>query len=434
MNKWLERFNQHPARAMLKSLLQELETEHRKSKLTPDDWSRFHDGAIHIQQCLIDCLPQFVAVDTLNGIAGNLNTLIGEFTNFDNSNDGDRINAAHDALDRAIKLTKSLPMPHGDEPSVGSIISSLSSKIDTILQETNDKKNEIERQYNDLKIAMSALQNDLQGTANILKNEQATTISLSAEYQKQFSEQQENRRKEFADKITWFQSKIEDHIRNLSETFDEEKNGIRRGMHDELMSIRANVDDLLKSLKDKDSKASKLLEAVGIKSHTYGYAGATKKEGDAANWLRLFAIIFMIMAVAILIGPALLELFHAPVDFKFDWYKILYRIPTSIIVFIPAFYMAREASRHRTVEVENKRMELELAALTPYLELFDDEKKNKIKEELVKNYFIGHSQQERKEDEELKLKWMQEMVPEVIQKVLDKILDRLPYLNRPNSG
>ena len=112
-------------------------------------------------------------------------------------------------------------------------------------------------------------------------------------------------------------------------------------------------------------------------------------------------------------------------DFK--WENVLYRIPASLIIFAPALYMATESSKHRKREVENKQIELELAALNPYMELFDDTDKMKIKESLVEKYFVGHSRNESNSEAQ-KSAWLDEIVPKVLDNVLERFFERFPSL------
>ena len=71
----------------------------------------------------------------------------------------------------------------------------------------------------------------------------------------------------------------------------------------------------------------------------------------------------------------------------FNWVKSLIRILAAAALSYPATYAARESSRHRKLETINRTAELELAALSPFIELMPMEKQQIIKEKLVDKYF-----------------------------------------------
>ena len=57
----------------------------------------------------------------------------------------------------------------------------------------------------------------------------------------------------------------------------------------------------------------------------------------------------------------------------------------------PATYAARESNKHRRLEILNRKAELELAAINPFIELLPENKKQEIKEKLVEKYFGNNS-------------------------------------------
>ncbi|GIV44043.1 MAG: hypothetical protein KatS3mg035_1166 [Bacteroidia bacterium] len=71
----------------------------------------------------------------------------------------------------------------------------------------------------------------------------------------------------------------------------------------------------------------------------------------------------------------------------YEWHISLLRILSTALFIYPAQYAANQSSKHREQEIFNKKMELDLAAINPFIELFDEKKKQEIKEKLVEKYF-----------------------------------------------
>ncbi len=59
----------------------------------------------------------------------------------------------------------------------------------------------------------------------------------------------------------------------------------------------------------------------------------------------------------------------------FDWTKSILRIIAAAALSYPATYAARESSKHRKLEIINRKAELELTAIGPFIELFPELKK-----------------------------------------------------------
>lgn len=69
------------------------------------------------------------------------------------------------------------------------------------------------------------------------------------------------------------------------------------------------------------------------------------------------------------------------------------RILAAAVLTYPAIYASRESSKHRALETYNRNLELELASIGPFIEMLDEDKKQKIKEELVTKYFGNQKDQ-----------------------------------------
>jgi hypothetical protein len=94
----------------------------------------------------------------------------------------------------------------------------------------------------------------------------------------------------------------------------------------------------------------------------------------------------MLIGVAFLVIPEILMILsEAP--YIFDWTKVLGRIPMSLVVFVPAFYFARESGKHRNNEISNRRRQHILSTLDPYIELMEDDKAEELKIHVAKTVF-----------------------------------------------
>ncbi len=72
---------------------------------------------------------------------------------------------------------------------------------------------------------------------------------------------------------------------------------------------------------------------------------------------------------------------------KYDWHIFLLRIIAVSFLIYPAQYAAKESTEHRKLENINRKIELDLAIINPFIELLNDSTKKQIKEKLVDRYF-----------------------------------------------
>src|SRR5690606_9603601 len=98
------------------------------------------------------------------------------------------------------------------------------------------------------------------------------------------------------------------------------------------------------------------------------------------------AAFFFILGTGVIIAPEVVNFFR---DIEYVWslQKSLYRVPISIILFVPAFYFAKESSRHRTNEVVNRRRQHILTTLDPYTKLMDPKRAGELKIHVAKTVF-----------------------------------------------
>ena len=117
-------------------------------------------------------------------------------------------------------------------------------------------------------------------------------------------------------------------------------------------------------------------------------------ERRAANWLRVASVVLM----AAMITVAGFTFYHSIEHPEVDWRLFSFRLATSIILLIPAVYLAQESAKHRDREKKNRKLHLELAAIDAYLALQPEDKRNAIKAELTGKFF-GQPEVESKDEE-----------------------------------
>lgn len=424
MQKWIDILKNHRVHNTIKNLKTSLnKIDHDKmDEDIEQERERLSMAIKYVEHSLHSALPYLVDQKSLNTINEELQKVLSNLDSFIQNNNVNHLYNANDEITRAIQSANEIPKidDYNKEEPLNLIISNFLENANNAITSIKEKKKDFEKRAVELTNHVLALEKDLEGVQNTLKNEQDKITTLSTEYQKQFSQSQEKNIAEFAKRLSEAHMNVNSFRQQLDKEVKEKTKEVQTVLDEQVDKLTLEADTAVDNIANKDQQATKILESVGIKTHTFGYAAASRKDGWATFWLRLFATLLMLVAVGILIWPAL-DFVISNSKGVFDWKGLLYRIPVSIIVFIPAFYLASEAAKHRKEHVVNKRIELELSALNPYLGLLNDDDTNEIKTNLVTNYFVGHSINDNSKPEK---DFLTESLPPIIEKIVEGVMSR----------
>lgn len=163
-----------------------------------------------------------------------------------------------------------------------------------------------------------------------------------------------------------------------------------------LKSTLDTADANLKEMDRHQARAKEILGIVAASGVSGHYKNTAKREWISAEVLRLLALgCFLAMGILI---------YHVVDSLKgpdFRWEMGLFRVGVGLALSIPAFYCAKESAKHREAEKRNRRLQIELATIEPYLEkLHSPTEMQKILTEKANSYFMGQLQNEPNDDKE----------------------------------
>lgn len=137
------------------------------------------------------------------------------------------------------------------------------------------------------------------------------------------------------------------------------------------------------SLEEQREKALELVNATGAIAYSGSYGGYTAQQGKTAAVWAVITVAALVALVAFGVWQVLELRGGAAID--------LTQLALRLIVTIPAFalvaFAARESGKHRENERRARRLELELAAIDPYLALLDEDKRKEIKAQVARRMF-----------------------------------------------
>jgi hypothetical protein len=204
--------------------------------------------------------------------------------------------------------------------------------------------------------------------------------------QQSLIENDNQRKLEFEQKLVTFSERFDEKISELSEQWqqkiEENENFFRQTVED----IEQQQQTLIQETKQKQEQYDNILDAhkksveslVGIIS-TNSISGhfkevADKKEKSASNWQKITILGFLLTisfgVYAFIISPHL------------DWPSLIAKFIVTTGLGSFTAYAARQATKNEIQERYNRKMEVELKTLNPYIASFSEEDQIKLKEQL----------------------------------------------------
>jgi len=386
MNKWDEQLKSHAIFTTLADLSEKL----KDGSLISEDINiielvdKITQLQVYTEISLDNVVPELINLGVLNNANSQMTNVRNEVNNYISNNNIAHLNNAASHVDATMAQIVLLPVPrpHIADDAFSESLSRFKSLIESSFQELKETKDE-------LASAISSVSNESDSQSQSL-NELSTKIE-------QQSESIDNHIASFNERFDTYETnsneKLDEKIkenRNLVEALLEAQ---KNAFTDQVENQRSDGEGVIEALKLNKQQASDLVQVIGNIGITGNYKNIANQEKDAADKWRNIALLLMIGMV----GVIALTIGISATD-GFDWKLALFRIGAALVLAVPATYAARESSKHRILENINRKAELELASLDPFLEKLPEETRFKVKEELTSKFF-GSSTANTKDDE-----------------------------------
>lgn len=292
-----------------------------------------------------------------NSIQNNLNNLFSYTKSFGDSKNKIYIKNINDTLNAIIPIINTIPVTLKGETAanLNKILQDFENSNTTIIEELKKEKAILETQLTELKTQVSTLEKRIETKNTELDN-------ISSNQQNQFSAAQEKRLNDFSDKIKEFENSFneqkKEQLDNYTSTFDK---------------LNKSAEGKLQSMKEIQDKIEKIYNIVGQESIVGSQKMYADRAKDFANILFWSSIVLMIAFACTVIWPVLRVVCTDVIVFDntktladINWEILLYRLPISALLLLPAIYMANESKKQRDKENKYRELEIKMAAIEPY--------------------------------------------------------------------
>lgn len=382
-------FSAHSVFDKLKQFETRIHSKEASEKIDIENLDFYRSSAAYVRSQLDKAITVLINPTELNEVSSLLDNSLTQLNEFlGNANVG-HLNNIDNYLYPILRLTRNFPIPHtNDDFSYSQLINDFKKlageKVAELSREFEAVKKTISNIYDDL----SKRESEIQGVGKTITEKQTQIEGLNQSFQSNF------------DLIKATETK---NFEELRERLKNEMVGLTK-------KIESDTDALVGGLYYKEEEAKKLVNVIGNIGATGNYQKIANAHRSTANMWRWIAIGFM----AALSGILIWTLFNVE-EPNYDWKMALIRILSALVLTYPATYAARESAKHRKLENLNRKAELELASINPFIEILSEEKKQAIKEKLVEKYFgnnDGYTENDQPDD-----------THSVPFKVLDKVVD-----------
>jgi hypothetical protein len=374
MSRWNDQFQSHAFRNTwnsLKAVLGEEDLEKNGIEAAIKEIARLRKVTAYVDSVLEQIDPELIPLSHLDGLNQHASNCFQQVNTFKGNQNIGHLHNANTHADSVIVLFSQTPFAllarQGD--GLAHAANAYASTLDQHLNRLNQTvNNEIETVKTQVASIQANIAEEKKSLDNL--NAQITTVAQTiqaqtAEFNTQFQANEKTRTDKFETAATKLQQKADDEFRDVA----------------------TKAGTILKVLGKFHDDAAKVFGVVVNTMQAGAYSLYANEEKSTANFLRWSAIILMILGVAVLVVPEVAKIMNNVAGYTLDWKVTLGRVPFSLILFVPAFYLARESSKHRNNEILNRRRELILSTIDPYLALLDEKKAEEIKVEIAKGIF-----------------------------------------------
>lgn len=365
-------FENHQLFEKLEQLDLKIKDEELRELIGVDELNFFETALKYLADRLNLTIPSIVQESELNTISTELQNALSQINSFVGNKNQGHVNNAKNHTHTALTRVRNLPLPFSkNDFNFSKNIANFEKIVKEKYSEVESENNELKTEFEQLKSELEQTQTEVERLEKALEQKETELNNINETFKTNFENIKSTATQNYEQDQSTFRNEFDETVELLNKEVESLKD-----------SIDSGTDDLVTKLETKLEEATKIVGVVSDKAVTGNYknvANANKKTADIFRWI---AIGLMLVLSALLVYT----IWDISGD-SFDWTKSLIRILSAAALSYPATYAARESSKHRRLEALNRKAELELTAIGPFIELLPEEKKQEIKEKLVEKYF-----------------------------------------------
>jgi hypothetical protein len=320
--------------------------------------------------------PWLISTSTLDNLNNPISQVLREITSYNNNGNEGHLANVCSYLESLVSFFSQIVVTRTPEEIEG-----VRSSIIKFRQSVGQHLGNIEREANETSVVLTKNTEKLNELTTSIDTQKSRIDTIVSDFQSQFLQNQTQRTEQF----TTFLKESESEFNDIMENRD---NSLKQQLIEQSDSFKSLTDDFktkmqseLDQINAMNKEAEKILGIMSMKGLAQGYQKIANSEG----WK---AIVWNIISLSSLIGVLVFGYqFIILHEGTMSWTTLISRIVLTGVGITLFTYCAKQAANHRTEERHNRRIELELASLDPYIKDLEPDKQKEVKQNLVEKYF-----------------------------------------------
>ncbi len=413
MSRWVNNFEAHGFINTLHTLtkkIDEIDLSEELDNDAVDEFGRLKKVVAYINQVISSVDPELISTQALNEMQRSLQAALNEFNVFEGNQELANLQNSNNNIDSVLNVI-SRTFVFYSKPTKSKLKDVIKSYTDILDQHRKKYQSAVNEEVNKISDATDEKIKNIKISADETNEKLKDIDSSISALKEEISDLDQQAQSQFTDFNQQFRGNLQQNQRKYDHTvdkiemqFDKKVEEHQKRIDAILAKAESKIDDEFNKLAVKAGKIIEVLEQLqenaevvfGVVQNTV-QAGAHKRyadeQGRVANSYRYGAIFLMLSAVAVLVVPELVKLLNTQETLSqfivnINWDNLLKRLPISAVLFAPAFYIARESNKHRQNEFQNRRRELTLRTIDPYLALIEENtKREDLKCQIARDIF-----------------------------------------------
>ncbi len=369
-----------------------------KALIGQENGEFFFTACKYVASKLRQTLPNLISEPELGQLSSDVDACLNQLNAFiNNKNTQLVINAKNILLNATVKARNLPTIIPDDEYNYVSQISEFQEISKNAVVELTNTIGKLRTDLRNIETTLAQKNEKLVAIEAKIQEKQKEIDNAFSTYKTDFDNIKSKIKSDIEIDRKEFKSQFQDDRIAFTKTDLEQKDLLKKEFEEWSDNISKEAKIVVDNLMQKLNDAKQILSAIGNVGVTGNFRITANKHRHDANLFRWIALGFM-GGMALLLIWVICDLSKGTIN----WEMTIIRIVAASILSYPAAYASRESSKHRKLETYNRNMELELAAIGPFIELLPEEKKELIKEKMVDRFFGNgdHASDDSKEEKE----------------------------------
>lgn len=355
---------------------------------------RIIETFIFLKEALDKADPWLVSKTTLQNMSSHVANCLNSLINYKSDRNEQHLNNIFTYLENVLLFFSQVLVTRTPEE-----IENVRSAVIKFRQSLGQHLSNVEKDVNDTTTALRNNSEKLNELTGAIESQKTRIDSIVSNFQNQFLNAQTQRtsdfnnfikkgEEDFKGTIESFSTSFEELEKQQQHAFDNLNNGFKKQIDTQqdsfdslVKNFKMQIQTELEQIKEMNAQAEKILGTMSMKGLAQGY----KKIANSESWK---AFIWNAISILSLVGVLWLGYeFIIKHEGEMSWTALVSRIVLTGVGITLFTYCAKQATNHRSEERRNRKIELELASLDPYLKDFEPEKQKEVKQSLVDKYF-----------------------------------------------